>query len=52
VKRGDEKETYEQFLSVGLQHPHDTRGGSVVYWLRRWTCDAMVASSIPSRGGK
>jgi len=22
-------------------------GGSVVQWLRRWTCDSMVASSIP-----
>ena len=26
-------------------------GGSVVQWLGRWTCDSMVASSIPGRRG-
>ena len=25
-------------------------GGSVAEWLRRWTCNSQVASSIPGRG--
>ena len=37
-------ETLNEMLKVHITH---YMGGSVAEWLRRWTCNSQVASSIP-----
>ena len=42
-------------VTTAAGHAHvnsHTLTGSVVHWLRRWTCDSVVASSIPGCCGQ
>jgi len=50
-KKKEEETTGQKYngLSYSKLAGIPQTGGSVAEWLRRWTCNPQVASSIPSR---